>query len=67
VLLEADDGPALLAVLAMVDADIKLELGVFAVERSSLALGAVRDALLLKDGRGVRFCSIVEGRKDLNV
>ena len=66
-LLEADDGPATLAVLAVVNADIKLELDVLAVKRSSLALSTARDALLLEDSGSVRFRGILEGRKDLNI
>jgi hypothetical protein len=66
-LLEADAGPAVVAILGTVNGNIKLELDVLAVKGGGFALRAVRNALLLKDGGGVRFRGIFKGRENLNV
>lgn len=66
-LFEADDGPAVVVIIAAIDADIELELGVPAVEGHRLALRTMGDASFLEDGGGVRFCGVFERREDLNL
>ena len=64
---EVDDGPAVVAALAAVDADVELELGSLALEGGRLALGAVVDGLFLEDGGDVRLGGVFKGGKDLDI
>lgn len=66
-LLEADAGPALLAILATVHADVELELDVLAAEGGRLALRTVRDGIFLQDGGGVWLCGIIKRGEELDL